>query len=552
MAVYLTLTSRFYKIPKTLAHLANRRTKEPFGGNPRVFQKIEFNPGQGAGVATLWLTSPASAPASVAPAQGEHWKTRVSDWAHTVDLVPDLGRDIGSRIWWRGLVTCLSLCGTALAMAPGVIALPAAVPAPLSAAHLDQYRSQAISALALGADSGLRMGSTDAVAPLAETPERPQIELDAALGTGDSFAHSLSRAGVSDADAKAVLALIGKVVSPDSIAAGTRLHMVLGRRASRSMPRPLDKLAVRARLDLALEVNRVDGALALTRIPIAVDDTPLRIRGRVGDSLYRAARAAGADPASIQAYLRVLATQLNVGTDIRANDMFDIIVAHRRAETGESETGALLYAGLHRARGKDLDMLRWPQGGREQWFEASGVGERRGVLAKPVTGGRISSTYGLRSHPILGYKRMHAGIDIAIAYGSPIYAVTDGRVTFAGWHGGHGKYVRLQHGGNIGSGYGHMSRIAVKAGQHVKRGQVIGYVGSTGLSTGPHLHYELYRGNATINPNSIKFTETAQLSGSTLTAFKARLADLRRLPAGHKPAADERGEQLAQARPRHD
>lgn len=505
-----------------------------------MFQKIEFSPSQGAGAATLWLTSPAPALAP-ASASREPWKARVSDWAQTIDLVPDLGRNIGSRIWWRGLVTCLSLCGTALAMAPGVIALPAAVPAPLSAAHLDQYRSQATSALALGADSGLRMGPTDAVAPLAETPERPQIELDAALGTGDSFAHSLSRAGVSDADAQAVLALIGQAVSPDSIAAGTRLHMVLGRRSSRSMPRPLDKLAVRARLDLALEISRVDGALALTRIPIAVDDTPLRIRGRVGDSLYRAARAAGADPASIQAYLRVLAGQLNVGSDIRADDTFDIIVAHRRAETGESEVGALLYAGLHRAHGKDLNMLKWAQDGREQWFEASGVGERRGVLAAPVSG-RMSSNYGMRSHPILGYKRMHAGIDFAAAYGSPIYAVTDGRVTFAGWHGGHGKYVRLQHGGNIGSGYGHMSRIAVKAGQQVRRGQVIGYVGSTGLSTGPHLHYELYRGGATINPRSIKFTETAQLSGNALAAFKARLADLKRLPAGLSQAAASEGQ----------
>jgi len=97
--------------------------------------------------------------------------------------------------------------------------------------------------------------------------------------------------------------------------------------------------------------------------------------------------------------------------------------------------------------------------------------------------------------------------------------------------------VRLQHGGNIGSGYGHMSRIAVKAGQQVRRGQVIGYVGSTGLSTGPHLHYELYRGGTTINPRSIKFTETAQLSGNALAAFKARLADLKRLPTGLSKAA---------------
>jgi murein DD-endopeptidase MepM/ murein hydrolase activator NlpD len=501
-----------------------------------VYQKIEFNPAHGDSTAALWLNSPVptfgtrgtiAAPATL--------RERIGEWAQTVDLTPDLAHNIGSRIWWRGLLTCLSLCATTVMLAPGVVAIPGAVPGPLTSNQLDQYRSQMISASALGGDSGLRMGPTDAVAPLTETPERPQIELDAGLGTGDSFAHTLSRSGVSDRDARAVLSLIGEAVDPDSIAAGTRVHMILGRRPNRNVARPLDRLTVRARLELALEINRDGGGLSLKRIPIAVDNTPLRIRGQVGGSLYRAARAAGADPSSIQAYLKVLATRLNVGSDVGSDDQFDIIVAHRRAATGEAEIGQLLFAGLDRARGKDINMLKWTQDGRQQWFEASGVGETRGVLAAPVSG-RMSSSYGQRFHPVLGYRRMHAGVDFAAAYGSPIYAVTDGRVTYAGWHGGHGKYVRLQHAGGIGSGYAHMSRIAVASGQMVRRGQVIGYVGSTGLSTGPHLHYELYRGGATVNPTSIKFTQVAQLSGAALTAFRSRLADLKRLPVGFSKA----------------
>jgi len=501
---------------------------QPSGAIVPVFQKIEFSPGQGITAGTLWLNSPSQAPV---PARPLGLRARVEDWAKHADLVPDLGQKIGSRIWWRGLFTCLSLCGTTLMLSPGATTIPGGASAPLDRDHLDQYRSQMISASALGGDSGLRMAATDAVAPLAETPERPQVELDAALGTGDSFAHTLSRSGVSASDASAVLALIGSAVNPDSILAGTRVRMTLGRRPNRQVARPLDALAVRAKLELALEIHRDNGALTLKRIPIAVDNTPLRIRGRVGDSLYRAARAAGADPKSIQAYLKVLSTRLSIGSDIGADDQFDIVVAHRRAATGEAETGELLFAGLGRARGKDLNMLRWTQDGRQQWFEASGVGETRGVLAAPVSG-RMSSSYGARFHPILGYKRMHAGVDFAARYGTPIYAVTDGRVTYAGWHGGHGKYVRLQHAGGIGSGYAHMSKVAVASGQSVRRGQVIGYVGSTGLSTGPHLHYELYRGGATVNPSSIKFTQVAQLSGAALNAFKARLADLKRLPIG--------------------
>src|SRR5690606_14184186 len=137
-----------------------------------------------------------------------------------------------------------------------------------------------------------------------------------------------------------------------------------------------------------------------------------------------------------------------------------------------------------------------------------------------------------RKHPILGYLRMHSGMDIAAPHGTPIRAVSDGRVSFAGRHGGHGNYVKLTHAGNLATGYGHMSRIAVKAGQKVNRGQVIGYVGSTGLSTGPHLHYELFRGGKLVNPSTVKFTQAPQLSGKALAAFKGRLAELKRLPAG--------------------
>jgi murein DD-endopeptidase MepM/ murein hydrolase activator NlpD len=138
----------------------------------------------------------------------------------------------------------------------------------------------------------------------------------------------------------------------------------------------------------------------------------------------------------------------------------------------------------------------------------------------------------MRRHPILGYMRMHAGVDFAAHYGAPVYAVTDGTVTFAGRHGGHGNFVRLQHGGGLGTGYAHLSRIAAVPGQRVRRGQVIGYVGSTGLSTGPHLHYELYRNGVTVNPLSVRFTATAQLAGADLAAFRAKLAQYRALRVG--------------------
>jgi murein DD-endopeptidase MepM/ murein hydrolase activator NlpD len=302
------------------------------------------------------------------------------------------------------------------------------------------------------------------------------------------------------------------------------MDVTLGRRPNRNVARPLDALSFRARFDLKLAVERVGGALVLTRVPIAVDNTPLRIQGRVGSSLYRAARAAGAPAKAVEAYIRAVASRVGISS-IGTDDRFDIIIEHRRAATGETETGQLLYAGLDRSRAKDLQLMQWSQGGRPQWFEASGVGKSSGMLQRPVPGS-VSSNFGMRRHPILGYSRMHKGMDFRAGYGTPILAATDGRVARAGWAGGYGRQVRLNHAGGLSTSYSHMSRIVARPGQSVRQGQVIGYVGSTGLSTGPHLHYELYRNGSAVNPASVKFTMRAQLSGPDLSRFRQKLRNL--------------------------
>jgi murein DD-endopeptidase MepM/ murein hydrolase activator NlpD len=171
---------------------------------------------------------------------------------------------------------------------------------------------------------------------------------------------------------------------------------------------------------------------------------------------------------------------------------------------------------------------------------ATGGGTSGGLLM-PVNG-HITSGYGMRRHPILGYSRLHAGVDFGAAWGSPIVAVAGGVVSFAGRHGGHGNYVRLEHGG-YGTGYGHMSRIAVAPGTKVQAGQVIGYVGSTGLSTGPHLHYEVYLAGRTVNPLGFRPMEAgfaAKTQYVAKTIVSKPLASLKGLLAkfkGVKPGA---------------
>ena len=473
----------------------------------------------------------------------DEWRLAASRWFDSLDLAPDLAEDIGSRRWFRGLGTMVGLGAVALAFWPDLTPLEARPAMPQDDAVRSELRSQMILPLALGADSGRRMGPTAQVIPLKSAPERPQIQLVVTLAPGDSFITMLRRAGVSSGDIDRASALVGQAVALGEIAPGTQMDVLLGRRPAPGQPRPLDSLAFRARFDLELELTRPgvgetaedgtpiipDGPLALKRNIIRVDETPLRVRGTVGSSLYRSMRQAGVPASAVQEYLKALDAQVDMERDMRSSDEFDIILAYRRAATGERQAGKLLYAGVDRSGKPRTQLMRW--GKDDRFYEASGVGEQRRGLLAPVPGA-VTSGFGMRRHPILGYRRMHAGIDFKARYGTPIVAVSDGRVSSAGRSGGCGIAVRLEHGSGLTTRYCHMSAMAVRPGQQVRRGQVIGYVGSSGLSTGPHLHYEMYRGGRVINPSSVAFVNRAELNGTELIDFRRQLLRLKEIEVG--------------------
>lgn len=476
-------------------------------------------------------------------ARYDAWRLSAERWFERLDLAPDLAEEIGSRRWFRGLGTMLGLGAVALAFWPDLTPLEARAAMPQGEEVQSELRSEMILPLALGADSGRRMGPTQAVIPLKSAPERPQIAMVVTLAPGDSFASMLRRAGVSAADIDRAAALVGQALPLSDIASGTQMDVLLGRRPAPGQPRPLDSLAFRARFDLELELTRPgvgqtaedgtpvipSGPLALKRNIIRVDDTPLRVRGVVGSSLFRSMRQAGVPASAAQEYIKALDAQIDMDREVRSTDEFDIIIGYRRAATGERQAGQLLYAGVDRAGKPRTQLMRWGNDGR--FFEASGVGEQRRGLLAPVPGA-ITSGFGLRRHPILGYRRMHEGMDFKASYGTPIVAVSDGRVRSAGRAGGCGIAVRLEHGGGLSTRYCHMSRMAVAPGMNVRRGQVIGYVGSTGLSTGPHLHYEMYRGGRVINPASVQFVTRAELSGTELIDFRRQLIRLKEIEVG--------------------
>ena len=245
---------------------------------------------------------------------------------------------------------------------------------------------------------------------------------------------------------------------------------------------------------------------------------PLRIRGRVGDGLYWSLRAAGASPQVAAEYLAALATEIDVG-EVAPNDGFDLVLGSNHE---------LLYAGLDRLSEGALQLVRWTANGRSQWVDAANATRPASVssgMSMPANG-PITSYFGYRYHPILHFTRFHAGVDIGAGWGAPIVAAGDGQVIGAGWGGGYGREVQIAHGGGITSIYGHMSEIVAQPGSFVRAGQLIGYVGSSGLSTGPHLHFEVRQGGQPVNPLAVRFVTAPVVDTHLAEAVKARLKTL--------------------------
>jgi murein DD-endopeptidase MepM/ murein hydrolase activator NlpD len=252
--------------------------------------------------------------------------------------------------------------------------------------------------------------------------------------------------------------------------------------------------------------------------PIAVVTGPLRIRGQVGDGLYWSLRAAGASPQVAAQYLAALATEIDVGA-VAPSDGFDMVLGPNRE---------LLYAGIDRVGQGAVQLVHWSANGRSEWINAANA-SRPAASASGImmpAQGPITSYFGYRYHPILHFTRFHAGLDIGAGWGSPIVAAADGQVVGAGWGGGYGREVQIAHGGGLTSIYGHMSEIVAQPGSYVRAGQLIGYVGSSGLSTGPHLHFEVREGGQPVNPLAVRFTSAPVVDTHVAEAVKARLKAL--------------------------
>lgn len=251
---------------------------------------------------------------------------------------------------------------------------------------------------------------------------------------------------------------------------------------------------------------------------------PVRLTGTAGTNLNSALAAAGVPEAIAQDYLRALATRIDLAAGISTADRFDLVV-DRAPAAGGKPAERLAYAGLDRLGASDVQLMRWTNAGKSGWMDAAGTDSAAEAMRLPVAAS-VSSAFGMRSHPILGSHRFHKGVDLRAALGTPIRASADGRVAAAGWNGGYGREVRIDHGEGLQTLYAHMSRMAARPGQQVHRGEIIGYVGSSGLSTGPHLHYEVLKNGQAVNPLTVRYVGGTGLDRDQRREFNASLRAL--------------------------
>ncbi len=245
--------------------------------------------------------------------------------------------------------------------------------------------------------------------------------------------------------------------------------------------------------------------------------------GKISQSLYRSAIKSNILPNIIVEFARIYGFQVDFQRDIRKNDSYQIVYEIFQDEDGKIfETGKIIFANLILGGQENSLYLFIDKKKNGEHYDLNGKSVRKALMKTPINGARLSSSFGMRKHPILGFNKMHKGTDFAAKEGTPIMASGDGKIIRARWCGGGGNCVKIKHNSTYSTVYAHLSKFAsgIKEGVRVKQGRIIGYVGSTGMSTGSHLHYEVIENKIKINSQTLKLPSGKTLSGENRKLFE--------------------------------
>ena len=346
--------------------------------------------------------------------------------------------------------------------------------------------------------------------PAADTPiaNAALFEITLPWPTDGNLQKLLVTAGASEPEATRAAALVEETFG-GMVDAGSELKLALGEGQS-GQDRPIEQLTLLSDLGRA-SIVREGGALKVNR-----GAATRHVKVDIAPGPYWSLRRAGLDPR--------LALEAATLVEKKAGDVRYVtaVTGERPDRFGTNTTPQLLYLALERPGRRPLRLLKWP-GAAEGWVDADrfAIGSE---FAQPVRG-RISSTFGIRAHPILRFLRPHQGVDFAASWGTPVRAAADGRVVAAGWRGGYGRQVQVDHRQGLATSYSHLSDILATPGNWVRRGQVVGFVGASGLATGPHLHFEIMRSGRRIDPLTARLFDAD--NAADRSAVAARLAQLK-------------------------
>jgi murein DD-endopeptidase MepM/ murein hydrolase activator NlpD len=350
---------------------------------------------------------------------------------------------------------------------------------------------------------------------------------------GDTLASVLARADVPARQTHAAVEALRAVYNPRHLQVGQEIALTL---AASESGMDLVGLELAERFDRYAGITLYpDGGYKSFLAPKRLTRLNARTAGTIKSSLFSDGIEAGVPARTMANFMRLFSFDIDFERDIHPEDKFELVYDRYIDRDGNLvHNGDLLYAGLE-VGGKVRGYYRFGDGdGEDAYYDADGRSIRKALLRTPVDGARKSSGFGMRRHPISGYTKMHKGIDFAAPRGTPIRAAGDGVISFAGTKGGYGRYISIRHNSDYTTAYAHMHRLAkgMRKGQRVKQGQVIGYVGSTGRSTGPHLHYEVLLKGKHVNPTQLRLPSGKSLTGPELARFKQQVAAVDALRKG--------------------
>jgi len=352
------------------------------------------------------------------------------------------------------------------------------------------------------------------------------VEETIAVNSGDTLISIFKRVHMQPQQQHKVVKALNTVLNPKELKPGLEINFVFdGDRCGRP-EKSLLSLSIKLKLDQEIIVLRnKDGGFEAKKETRQLVKEVRVVKGEINETLFRAVRKKGVSNKIFYQLVQAFSYDLDFQRSLKVGDHFELMYeVYKDPKSGDIKSGNLLYATM-KVNKQTLSVYRYKDSsGHVSYYNSKGNCVRKGLLRTPVNGARISSGFGTRKHPILGYTKKHKGIDFAAPKGTPIMAAGSGTIERIGRFGSYGHYIRIKHNSEYATAYAHLCRYAknLKKGMHVDQGQVIGYVGATGRAKGAHLHYEVIRHGKQINPKSVKMVPSKRLQGREYKLFVAQ------------------------------